>query len=351
VIRYRFDRFTLSPQQRRLLRDGQELQLIPRYFDLLLLLVERRHEAVHRREIFERVWPDVTVSDSALSQAIRILRRTLDDDSKEPRFIRTVSRHGYRFVLAEVIEEHDDGPAVPPARVTLSSAPAPAVAAPLWSGAAFGGAVAGVVSGIVGGGLLALAPGSTSPPAIAPVLAVIGGACGALGGGGVGLGLSVADAQPGLPHLPPTVGRIIGGAAGGGLVGAAVQWLAWWSLSALVGIDAQIGGGIEGVVIGAAAGGAYTLASGRMAVTQSLLVAAALCGIAGVVLQLLGRPLVGGTIHAIATAAEGSQATLEPLGRLIGEADFGPITRALLAFGEGATFGAGLAWGLFRDRR
>ena len=348
MIRYRFDRFTLSPQQRRLLRDGQELQLIPRYFDLLLLLVERRHEAVHRREIFDRVWPDVTVSESALSQAIRILRRTLNDDSKEPRFIRTVSRHGYRFVLADVIEEIDDGPALPPTRATPTAAPVPAVAAPLWSGAALGGAAAGVIAGLVGGGLLALAPGSTSPPAIAPVLAVIGGACGALGGGGVGLGLSVADAQTGLP---PTVGHIIGGAVGGGLVGATVQWLAWWSLSALLGIHVPIGGGVEGIVIGAAAGGAYTLAGGRLSTTRSLLVAGGLCGVVGVGLQLLGRPLVGGTIHAIATAADGSQATLEPLGRLIGEADFGPITRALLAFGEGATFGAGLVWGLFRARR
>jgi DNA-binding winged helix-turn-helix (wHTH) protein len=348
VIRYRFDRFTLSPQQRRLLRDGQELQLIPRYFDLLLLLVERRHEAVHRREIFERVWPDVTVSDSALSQAIRILRRTLDDDSKEPRFIRTVSRHGYRFVLADVIEEHDDEPAAPPMRRQDGDPTAPRPASSMWSNAALGGTTAGVISGLVGGGLLALAPGSTSPLAIAPVLAVIGGACGALGGGGVGMGLSLGESQTGVPSH---VGHIIGGAAGGGVIGAAVQWLAWWSLSALLGIHVPIGGGVEGIVIGTAAGGAYTLAGGRMPLTQSLLVAAGLCGVAGVALQLLGRPLVGGTIHAIATAAEGSQATLEPLGRLIGEADFGPITRALLAFGEGATFGAGLAWGLFRQRR
>jgi DNA-binding winged helix-turn-helix (wHTH) protein len=57
--------------------------LLPRYFDLRVLLVDRRHEAVHRRDIFDRVWTDVIVSDSALSQAVRTLRRTLDDDSRE----------------------------------------------------------------------------------------------------------------------------------------------------------------------------------------------------------------------------------------------------------------------------
>src|SRR6266516_6710759 len=90
-----------------LVRGGREYPLIPRYFDLLVFLVEHRHEAVHRRDIFDRVWNDVIVSDSALTQAIRTLRRTLGDDPKEPRFIRTVSRHGYRFVFPQVVEEED----------------------------------------------------------------------------------------------------------------------------------------------------------------------------------------------------------------------------------------------------
>src|SRR5690606_16641950 len=94
--------------------------LIPRYFDLLVLLIERRGEAVHRRLIFDQVWKDVVVSDSALSQAIRTIRRTLGDDSREPRFVRTVARHGYRFVFTDVIEEDDTaegiGPRLPAGR-------------------------------------------------------------------------------------------------------------------------------------------------------------------------------------------------------------------------------------------
>ena len=59
--------------------------------------------------------------------------------------------------------------------------------------------------------------------------------------------------------------------------------------------------------------------------------------------MLAGRPLAGGTIHVIADAADGSRATLAPLGRLIGEPDFGPVSSAILAFGESAVFGLGLA--------
>jgi DNA-binding winged helix-turn-helix (wHTH) protein len=123
--RYRFAGFTLSPRGRLLLRGGRELPLIPRYFDLLVLLVERRGDAVHRREIFDAVWSDVVVSDSALTQAVRTIRRALGDDPREPQFIRTVSRHGYRFVCADIVEEPDDGPAVASSPVSPVPAAAP----------------------------------------------------------------------------------------------------------------------------------------------------------------------------------------------------------------------------------
>ena len=108
VARYRFGDFTLSTRTRLLIHNGQQLPLIPRYLDLLIFLIERRRDAVHRREIFDRVWGDVIVSDSALSQAVRTLRRTLRDDPREPRFIRTVSRHGYQFTCPDVTEEPDE---------------------------------------------------------------------------------------------------------------------------------------------------------------------------------------------------------------------------------------------------
>jgi DNA-binding winged helix-turn-helix (wHTH) protein len=109
-VRYRFGPFLLSPARRVLCRQDKVIPIIPRYFDLLLLLVEERHRAVSRHEIFDRVWADVVVSDGALTQAIRTIRRTLGDGSQASLFIRTVSRHGYQFVGADVVLEPDDGP-------------------------------------------------------------------------------------------------------------------------------------------------------------------------------------------------------------------------------------------------
>jgi DNA-binding winged helix-turn-helix (wHTH) protein len=117
-VRYRFGAFVLSPRGRTLTRDGQPVPLIPKYFDVLHLLVERRADAVAKAEIFAAVWSDVIVTDGALAQAVRTLRRALDDDSREPRYIRTVSRHGYQFVAAGVVEEPDTGSAAPVVTVT-----------------------------------------------------------------------------------------------------------------------------------------------------------------------------------------------------------------------------------------
>ena len=129
--RFRFGPFLVSPAHRVLRRDNVDVPLIPRYFDLLVLLIENRHRAVTRQEIFDRVWSEVVVSDGALSQAIRTIRRSLGDDPREPHFVRTVSRHGYQFVFADVTEEPDAGalPAGPTA--TPEPPPADPFAAPL----------------------------------------------------------------------------------------------------------------------------------------------------------------------------------------------------------------------------
>lgn len=442
---YRFNDFVVSPARRVLTRGGRELPLIPRYFDLLVLLVERRHEAVHRNEIFDRVWKDVVVSDSALNQAIRTIRRTLEDDPREPTFIRTVSRHGYRFVFPEVVEiedeEADAAPAAPraadagngerierllerittPARteaeeeerreaaellhamgtadvlqrlgtrsghararallrdarwdapgagdVPIAGAPdalavarevvalrlrrAARLVARRWVGASIGAGLAGASAGLAGGLLLAAMHDGGSPVQIAIVLAAIGAGCGALAGAGVGAGLAVAEASARSARL---VALVAGAAIGGAFVGSIVQWLGRAMLATLTGLHVDIGGGPDGLVIGAAAGLGYALATrravGGLAAPRGSrrvatgLVTALLCGSAALLLTIADRPLVGGTLHLIGRAAEGAQVSLAPLGRLVGEPDFGPVTRAVLGFGEAALFGFGLSIGL-----
>ena len=328
------------------------MPLIPRYFDLLVFLIERRHEAVSRREIFDRVWSDVIVSDSALSQAIRTLRRTLGED---PQFIRTVSRHGYQFVSPDIVEEEEQAPPqeidrtavtdarVPVAQLIASRARQAAGLAPVqWLRPAIGGGLAGMIAGAAGGLLLMASPGNGAPAAVIPVLAAIGAACGAIGGAGVGAGLSAGEASTRSWRTPAV---ICGAALGGLIAGSAAQWLTRWSLETLVGMMVEVGGGVEGLVIGAAAGAGYV--SGRRGL-RAVTLMTVLCGVSAFALTRAGRPLVGGTIQAVARQAQGSRISLAPLGRLIGEPDFGPLTQAIIGTGEGAAFGLGLALALTR---
>jgi hypothetical protein len=212
-----------------------------------------------------------------------------------------------------------------------------------------------VIAGASGGLILAVVPGSAASFAVVPVLALIGACCGAAGGAGVGAGLSAAEA---VARSRRTVALLFGGAAGGGLIGTAAQWLGRWSLAALVGVRIDIGGSLEGLIIGAAAGLGYGVATsgtegglagprgGRRLRVAAL--TAAFCGLAALMLTSADRPLVGGTIHAIAAGSNGSQASLTQLGRLIGEPDFGPISRAIISTCEAVVFGLGISLGLTR---
>jgi DNA-binding winged helix-turn-helix (wHTH) protein len=354
-----------------LIRNGQQLPLIPRYLDLLIFLIERRRDAVHRREIFDRVWSDVIVSDSALSQAIRTLRRTFDDDPRDPRFIRTVSRHGYQFTFPDVIEELDEdvtepqpvrAPGVEPdvsadarsAKAEQTRQKVGASLAALMTGATracAGAALAGAAAGIAGGLLLTVAPDHAAPPAIVPVLVLVGAGAGAVGGLGVGAGLAFAESSS---RLRNAVGLTIGAAAGGAAIGMVVQWMMRWSLAAVVGLDLSIGGAFEGLVIGTAAGIGYAigrrLGTAARSRVQRAVVLAAFCAAAALALSWAGRPLVGGTVHVIAREARGSQISLTPLGRLIGEPGFGPVSQALIAAWEGGIFGFGIGIALLRRR-
>ena len=102
--RYRFGPFLLEPALRRLLRDSSEITLPPKAFDILVLLVRTRDRVLSRRELLNSVWQDTAVIENTLTQRIREIREALGDDTREPRYVRTVSRVGYRFI-ADVVEE------------------------------------------------------------------------------------------------------------------------------------------------------------------------------------------------------------------------------------------------------
>lgn len=448
--RYRFAEFTLLPARRGLFRAGREVPLIPRYLDLLVMLVERRSVALHRREILDRVWADVVVSDGALSQAVRTLRRTLGE-RKDGTYIRTVSRHGYQFVCP-VVEEEDDGtehvpageraPADPaasphagdPVGVALArlldpeamdearrdaaeelhaldtaealrrldrtpgharawallrdsrwdvagAGPVPLLAPPAgpsawaallglrakralrlagsrWASASAGGAAAGALAGLLGGLAMASLGGSGAPSLLAS-LALVGAVVAGVGAAGVGFGLAAAEALV-LSWRTPALVTL--GAGGGGLAGVASQRVVAGLLAVLFGLERPvIGGGLEGLALGAAAGLGFGLATRRIAGgmpaprggarAATVATTALACALAAAFLTLAGGRLGTVSLDAIVGGFPQTRVRLAVLGRLFGEGGLGPVTRSALGFGEGLLFGAGLAAGLTRRPR
>jgi DNA-binding winged helix-turn-helix (wHTH) protein len=99
-VRIRFDRFELDESDARLSRDGSAVPLAPRVFAVLCELARTPQALVTKNALVDAVWGHRYVSDSALKSAISTLRTALGDDAKQPRYIETVSRRGYRFVAA-----------------------------------------------------------------------------------------------------------------------------------------------------------------------------------------------------------------------------------------------------------
>ena len=164
---YLFGEFACFPQRRELLRGGAPVDLEPRVFDLLVLLIRQRDRAVSRQEMADAVWPGMVVTDAAFSQAIARLRRAVDDDGRSQAVIRTATRRGYRFVAA--VREIDDATAsaagttaTTRAADALPATPLPSRRRMLWAAAAT------VLLGLIA---FASIREATAPPA--PRLAVL----------------------------------------------------------------------------------------------------------------------------------------------------------------------------------
>lgn len=126
---YRFQDFELDVPAYGLRHLGRTVRLERQPMDLLILLVERRHQLVSRSDIVDRLWgKDVFVDvETGINTAIRKIRHVLSDSAEAPVFVETVSGKGYRFIApVEVVAGKRDAfpaayasiPAVPPASIT-----------------------------------------------------------------------------------------------------------------------------------------------------------------------------------------------------------------------------------------
>ena len=95
---YEFGNFRLDTKEKILFRDNKPISLRPKVFATLQVFVEHAGHLIEKDELMQKIWKDQFVEESNLSFNIKVLRRILDDDAHQPRFIETVPRRGYRFI-------------------------------------------------------------------------------------------------------------------------------------------------------------------------------------------------------------------------------------------------------------
>jgi len=317
------------------------VELSARYFDALALLVAEPGRLVSKDRFMDEVWRGIPVTDEALTQCVRTLRKQLGDDAAKPRFIETVPKHGYRFV----------------APVDATGAPVAAEPKRSWSdtmllagAGTIGGGIAGFIGGLIYGFAAAsqpLAPG-IGAFSVLLVLLCITILLALMGGAGVAFGVATSMRFGGRSA------PILGGMLGGFLTGAIVKFLGLDAFHLLIGRSpGDITGPFEGVIIGAAVGIGYVVA-GLLEPGprwRRIAVAVIFGAFGGLLVAVLGGHMMGGSLDLLAHQFPDSQLRIERVGAWFGESGFGRISQIVTAALEGGLFGGGVVTAMRLARR
>lgn len=103
----RFGAFELDLKAGELRKNNRKIRLQNQPFQILVLLLESAGEVVSREEMRKRLWSDETIVefDHSVGTALKKLRQALGDDAAKPRYIETLPRRGYRWLLPVEWEE------------------------------------------------------------------------------------------------------------------------------------------------------------------------------------------------------------------------------------------------------
>ena len=131
MVYYRFGPFVLDPASRLLLREEQPVPITTKVFETLVVLVENRGRVMTKDELLLRLWPDTTVEEANLAQNISTLRKALEDNPKDHRYIATIPGRGYSFVavVTEIAKQQNMAGPSANEESPVNKSPSPAISA------------------------------------------------------------------------------------------------------------------------------------------------------------------------------------------------------------------------------
>jgi DNA-binding winged helix-turn-helix (wHTH) protein len=337
---FTFEGFVLDTKERRLLAKGRPVELNGRYLDALALLVNEPGKLVSKDRFLDEVWKGVPVTDEALTQCIRTLRRTLGDDAGKPRFIETVPKHGYRFIASVQSLDQSRPPLLEHdfeqwrEFVILGSA------------GTLGGATAGAIGGLIYG----FASSASGVGAISALLVLLFVTLLVAALGGAGVSFAIASTAFGGARSWQRI--TLAGAAGGLFVGAFGKLLGLDAFTLLVGrAPGGITGAMEGLLVGTGVGFGGWLAFRNGSVRRGSALAGLAGAAAGLAISLAGGRLMLGSLELVAETFPRSRLKLDQIALLFGEAKVGTMTRFGSTILEAALFSACVVGAMMLARR
>ncbi|MEZ5484912.1 MAG: winged helix-turn-helix domain-containing protein, partial [Lysobacteraceae bacterium] len=117
--RFHLGEWQVHASENCIVRADERVQLEPRVMDLLVFLCRHPDETLGRDEILQSVWGSIHHSDSVIARAISLLRQHLNDDARNPAYIRTIPSRGYRLIAK--VQASAEEPPAPPAQASATT--------------------------------------------------------------------------------------------------------------------------------------------------------------------------------------------------------------------------------------
>jgi DNA-binding winged helix-turn-helix (wHTH) protein len=95
---FRLAEWLVQPRLNRLSRGDRVVQIEPKMMDVLVFLADNAGTVVSKQQITDAVWPDLFITEAVITRSVAGLRRALGDDARQPKFIETILKRGYRLI-------------------------------------------------------------------------------------------------------------------------------------------------------------------------------------------------------------------------------------------------------------
>ncbi len=148
---FRLGPWLVEPSLNIISRNGTAVHLEPKVMGVLVCLAQHAGEVLPKERLLQAVWADTFVSDDVLKHAVSELRRVFGDEAREPSFIQTIAKRGYRLIAAVQPVNGTDAASsrVPQPQITEGSERVARSSRPLWIWPAAAGIAALVATGVI----------------------------------------------------------------------------------------------------------------------------------------------------------------------------------------------------------